>query len=266
MTYETKEIDINGIKLDILSGVNDYNYYSQRTVFEEKSSLLYSLIKEENFINFIDIGANYGFISLLIKLQIPDINCITIEADPRLTNIIKNNFNKNNANLPIIINSVASDENTSSHIFSINPNSTLDNRVNMDNWKKLNIQSITIDKIIVNYKLTGKSFFKIDTQGYEMHILKGMEHFLQNNNDWCIKMEFAPKWLESQNSNPLELLKYLALHYEFAEFPARVQFNTPSIDELFRYKINESELSDFLNYVVSLNRDGLGWVDLIVRR
>ena len=264
MAYKTEEVNIDGTMLDVISGMYDVTWYSQRKTYEEKVSFLYPMIKNEGFVNFIDIGANYGFISLLMKLEMPDINIISIEADPRLADLVKNNFEKNNVEAPEIINAIVSDTDTKNHTFSLNPSSTLDNRVNMETWEKISVKSITIDNIFKQKKLAGKFFFKIDTQGYEMHILKGMENILKKS-EWYIKMEFAPNWLESQGTSPLELLEYLALNYEFAEFPERIEFNTLLIADFFSKKIEKAQLAEFLSYVISLNKNRLGWVDLIVR-
>ncbi len=92
-----------------------------------------------------------------------------------------------------------------------------------------------------------------------------MEQLLEQRSDWLIKMEFAPDWLRSQGTDPLELLRYLAGRYQIAEYPERIPYNTPDLASLFDQPVREAELEPFLEYVISLDRDGLGWVDLIVR-
>jgi len=114
-------------------------------------------------------------------------------------------------------------------------------------------------------KVEGPVFIKVDTQGYEPKVLAGIEQWLHSRRDWWIKMEFAPNWLESQQHDPLQLLHYLSDHFEFIDFPERLSYNTPDLDALFERPFQRDQLQDFLQYVVSLNRNGLGWVDLLVR-
>src|SRR3546814_5528247 len=92
---------------------------------------------------------------------------------------------------------------------------------------------LTIDEVMSHRQATGKTFFKIDTQGFELQVLRGMEACLSSNVDWVLKMEFAPDWLSSQGTEPLDVLDYLQHRYQFAEFQERIPFGTPNLDALF---------------------------------
>src|SRR3546814_11696276 len=78
-------------------------------------------------------------------------------------------------------------------------------------------------------------------------------------------MEFAPDWLSSQGTEPLDVLDYLQHRYQFAEFQERIPFGTPNLDALFANPVQEERHREFLGYVKSLNKNDLGWVDLIMR-
>lgn len=225
----------------------------------------YQFINNEKYDNFLDIGANYGLISILARLHSKDINIITVEADPRLIPLIKDNFRLNGLTSPTIINSIVGNTNQNGFSFSLNPRSTLDNRVQMSSWEKVNVPMRTGQSLLTEHQISGKTFIKIDTQGYEMNILIGMKEYLKTSTDWMIKMEFAPDWLISQGTDPLRLLSYICCNYQFAEFPERIQFNTTKLDDLFSKCIYNIDLDSFLKYVISLNKHQLGWVDLIIR-
>lgn len=263
---KTRRIEINGLRLDVLKELNDANWYQQRHVYEEKVSLLYTLLVQEHFTNFVDIGANYGYISMLMRLAKPDMNILAIEADTRLSSLIESNFRLNGLACPLTINAIAGERFETEAEFSINPNSSLDNRVSMENWGKEKVDKISAGETIKSRLPTGKTFVKIDTQGYEFNVLKGLESYLQQYSNWLVKMEFGPQWLESQGTDSIELLQYLDEHYEFAEMPARVRFNTEKLCGLFDKRICHTQFVDFDAYVRSLNKNGLGWVDLIVRQ
>src|SRR3546814_2892216 len=89
-----------------------------------------------------------------------------------------------------------------------------------------------------------------------------MEACLSSNVDWVLKMEFAPDWLSSQGTEPLDVLDYLQHRYQFAEFQERIPFGTPNLDALFANPVQAERHREFLGYVKSLNKNDLGWVDL----
>lgn len=262
---ETQIIAINDISIKVINNGHDAKWYAQRHVFEEKVSFLYMLLESEQYLNFVDVGANYGFISLLAKRHHPGLNMLAIEADTRLCGLIEQNFTANRIEAPVIINAIAGAETIQDSSFSINPSGTLDNRVHMPAWEKITVPTMQVCDLIEQYLPDGKTFIKIDTQGFEHNVLKGLYPFLCSNKNWTIKMEFAPNWLVSQNADPLELLIYLVREFEIAEMPARIRFNTPTIASLFDKKLDPDQLPEFLNYVTSLNGNNLGWVDLLVR-
>lgn len=63
----------------------------------------------------------------------------------------------------------------------------------------------------------------------------------------------------------LTLLCYILDRYEAVEFPARLTFGTPSLDALFSTPLAPSLADEFLAHVTGLDRDGRGWVDLLLR-
>ncbi|WP_419569567.1 FkbM family methyltransferase [Rheinheimera sp.] len=173
--------EIYDIKLMINKSSADFHWYQQRGVFEERVSPLYSLIAKEEFTHFFDIGANYGYISLLVKKANRAIKTIAIEADPRLPPVIKENLILNDIHDVEIINAIASDHCVDNSFFSINPNSSLDNRVNMSDWQKVSVSSLTVDKLISTHcDHNSKVFLKIDTQGFEQFVLRGAEKSLSD--------------------------------------------------------------------------------------
>jgi FkbM family methyltransferase len=261
-----QKIKIYDIQLKVNRDTSDFNWYQQRGVFEERVSPLYSMIANEEFSHFFDIGANYGYISLLMKKHSSNIKIIAIEADPRLVPVIKDNFELNHAHDIDVINAVVSDCCKVDSAFCINPNSSLDNRVNMPEWEQVSVPSLTLDKIISDHcNSDSKIFLKIDTQGFEQFVLKGAINSLNEMNNWMIKMEFAPNWLISQGTDPLVLLQDLCRDYQVAEAPARVPYKNTSLAGLFNHPIEAVDAEKFLNYVVHLNNYKLGWVDLVVR-
>ena len=262
---DTKIVDIEGIRLEVLADKYDGTWYLQRKTFEEKQSLLYRFIRDEGFVNFVDIGANYGFISILARRMAPHLNILAVEADPRLVPLILENFKRNGLVAPTVINAVAGDEDNPQTQFSLNPSSTLDNRVAMPQWQQVVVPSIAMGNLLAREAKSGRTFFKIDTQGFEGSVLRGLENYLMTHDDWVLKMEFAPAWLQSQGTDPVELLDHLHLRYELAEFPERIAYGSLDINALFDAPLPSVAHREFVEHVEALNKDRLGWVDLILR-
>jgi hypothetical protein len=131
-------------------------------------------------------------------------------------------------------------------------------------WPVVFVNQTTITEIMKNH-LGKKVFMKIDCQGYEKEILDGAYDFLLTNNDWLIKMEFDPSRLKSQSSDPSIFLSHLIKNFDIVEFPARYTFKT-NYKNLFDGNVIEANSSDkFLNYIIKLDRNDKGWVDLLIR-
>ena len=78
-------------------------------------------------------------------------------------------------------------------------------------------------------------------------------------------MEFAPDWLRSAGSQPAGAPGAPGRSFQVAELPGRIGYATKALGELFAVPIEPRSHADFVDYVVSLNRNGLGWVDLLVQ-
>jgi FkbM family methyltransferase len=264
-----REVDLAGLKLRVLANNGDAGWYQQRQRFEERVSLLYDFLDREEFELLVDVGANVGLITLTALLKAPRLRALAIEADPRVRTLLRRNIETHlgvDSQRVRVEGAIVGDEELPEAGFSLNPGGTLDNRVNMPTWQQIAVPMRTLDSLLASEDLAEqKVFIKIDTQGFEARVLKGAEKPLASLNNWVMKMEFAPDWLRSQGTDPMELLCYLGERYEIAEFPERIPYGTPSIDALFAHPLRSTEYARFLNYVVSLNDKGLGWVDLIVR-
>lgn len=213
---------------------------------------------------FLDIGANYGFTSLLHFSQNPSCLIIAVEPSPLLTKYLDKNFKQNGCKNYILVSSVCSNEESEKHNFSLNPSGSQDNRVTGDKgWKNVNVSSTTINNLLHDTKSTDFIMIKIDTQGFEEKVFYGGENFLLNNNNWIVKTEFAPFWLISQGTDPIILLEYLIDKYLVMELPKRTRFKGDSVKSLTKNALKKEECSDFVNYTKSLAKQQ-GWCDLLI--
>jgi FkbM family methyltransferase len=263
-----RELDVAGLKIRVLADKHDVQWYQQRKTHEERHSLLYGFLRDEAFERFVDVGANVGYVSLIGARAVPGLRGVAVEADPRLARLLRANLSRNlgpDAARVQVVNAVVGDRDLAATPFSLNPGSTLDNRVSMPAWEQMRVPMWRLDSLLPRLGPPGKTFFKIDTQGYELHVLRGLEATLSERNDWLLKMEFAPDWLRSQGTDPLDVLDHLQSRFEFAEFPERIPFGTPGTPALFAAPVRKVDHPAFIEHVCSLSARGLGWVDLIVR-
>ncbi|AFS49656.1 methyltransferase, FkbM family [alpha proteobacterium HIMB59] len=140
-----------------------------------------NLIKSNNFNLFLDIGANIGYFSLPISYKIE-----TLSFEPFPNNFEKLNINCsiNNSNIKTY-NFGLSNKNKREKIFFSNNSPNLgnislspDKYFNLDKFKIINL------KIFDDYfDYFGQNILiKIDTEGHELNVLKGMKKILKNNN------------------------------------------------------------------------------------
>ncbi len=259
----TPPLQINQLSFAALDP-RDANWYKQRKTWEETSSLLYPLARQAGFECFLDIGANHGMVGIIAAKNGFEVLCI--EADPRLIPAIEQHFADNGVAPVAVVNAIAGAHDDAVTTFSFNPRGTLDNRVDMPGWTKVPVPTVAAAELLASHGFHQRPLFiKIDTQGFEAQVLAGLAPVIERRDDWMIKMEFAPQWLESQGTAPLELLQSLVARFDVAECPERITWGTPTLAALFQAPLRASDAARFLAYVRNLNRDDLGWVDLLVR-
>lgn len=261
--------NINGINLTINALEKGGQAYFDRGSYQEVINPLYKLIQVKYKPNLVfDIGANYGFISVLYAKIFTQAKIIAIEPSNWLCKYIEINKNANKCANIEIVKAICDESSGLNKGFSINPVHSQDNRVEAPSnfWRKENVITTSIDSIIENHGKTNFVFIKIDTQGFEKPVFQGAKKFLSENSNWLIKTEFSPYHLEKQGTNPKDFLSYLLKNYSVVELVGILNYNTNSIDELFKNEIQFADLENFYNHIINFNTSKTGWVDLLIRK
>jgi FkbM family methyltransferase len=251
-----KLIEVNIIKLYV--NKLDSGGMAYENQYEETVNVLYRLIADECKPKVVlDIGANYGFISLVIAQYLPYAWYVAIEPNKKLIPYLEKNLKELNGT---VINAICGDK-YGVHDFYINYLNSQDCRViGLPEWEMQPVNEITIDSLI-EY-LDEFVFIKIDVQGYEERVIRGGKKFFDLNNNWIMKMEFAPTWLEFHGTDYRKFLQMLVDKYDVAELTV-LSFNIKSLDDIFRHKITDIE--PFLNHIMKLKKNNTGWRDLLIR-
>lgn len=149
---------------------------------------------------FIDIGAHFGFYSLLAATLVKENGkVISIEGSSSTFKTLQNNIKqfKN-----IIAQNVACTDSNKKVSYYEYPtyysefNSIIPNQHNNEEWivkqqaKKIEIEGKTVDSILKELNLK-PNFIKIDVEGAEDLVIAGIANTLTNNTNLCIAMEYV---------------------------------------------------------------------------
>ncbi len=261
-----KSLDFPGFALNVNYGDAGGRSYSNRGSYEEAQSSAYreiACLLQPDLV--VDVGANYGFSSLVFQRNFPDAKLILVEPSPYLENYIRGNMEKNGVTNYVLVRAVCGSRSSGHTSFALNPSSSQDNRVRgPGEWKTIDVPSISLTDLISSEPQSRSVFIKIDTQGFEPQVFEGAWGFMERSRQWLIKTEFAPAWLRAQGNDPQELLDLLVSKFRVAEAPARTRFKRDKLSELLSQPLQPEEIPAFVAHTESLNRSGAGWVDLYV--
>lgn len=165
----------------------------------------------------LDIGANLGYYSLIFaNLVGKNGKVYAFEPEPSNYRLLVKNIKANNYKNIISFQKAVSDSSGRIKLY-ISEEHKGDHRTYDpgDGRHAINIQAITIDNFCGN-KIK-PDLVKIDTQGTEFSIIKGMEKTIKRNSEIIITCEFWPSAIAKCGINPEESLKKLQ-HYGFKVF------------------------------------------------
>ncbi len=158
--------------------------------------------------NVLDIGANIGYYTAIFsQLAGENGNVIAIEPDIEsfkyLTKSINNFHYKNVLSFCL----AASDSKKQLPLFLSKENRG-DNRLYSTNQKRSSIivNCLTVDELLKETKIENLNLIKIDVQGYEPKVLKGMKNIVKSSKELTILTEFWPKGILEAGENPKEFL------------------------------------------------------------
>jgi len=164
----------------------------------------------------VDIGANIGYYSLILaKIVCNTGKVFAFEPAPDNYSILKKNVEINNYKNVVLENFAISDTNGEIELY-LSEESMGWHRIYPSKYcgeNHIKVKTITLDDYFRNNSFKDKiSFIKMDVEGAELGILKGMTSILTNNKKLTLLLEFVPKYIRESGSNPQELLDILQKH------------------------------------------------------
>jgi len=177
--------------------------------FEPLSSLFALEIYNNNGL-FIDVGAHYGYYTLLIGKHISKSNIYAFEPTPVTYDILKKNVELNKVDKKVTLYRCAvSDKESSIKMFTPKNYSSKSSCYKLlQDWEidSFDVKTYSLDKLITNKKV---SLIKIDAEGHEPLIVKGLANTIRLNKEISMLIEFHPNNLISAGFNPSDLLDEL---------------------------------------------------------
>ena len=188
----------------VVSGAIFFNIY-------EKNESKFIKLNCFEGMNILDIGANIGYYTAIFS-QLVGVNgtVISIEPDEESYKYLSKSIDSFNYKNVFSFRLAASDTKQKLPLF-ISKDNRGDNRLYSTNQKRKSIivECLTIDELLKENKIENLDLIKIDVQGYEPKVLKGMRNIVKSSKKLIILSEFWPKGILEAGENPKEFLTTL---------------------------------------------------------
>lgn len=190
----------------------------------------------------VDVGVNYG--ECLFSVTYPKrCNVIGIEANPHLQKYIERSkkIHPNRKKIQTIY-AMASDEEHEKRSFYVNKywsglsSAVLGKTTLPNHYNEHEINSITLDSLLSMYPLENERLlFKIDVEGHEENVLKGMLQTIERCPQMLGFIEFDSKYLAKSDTDADVFLKFLQERfnlYVYFNNQELIQYDQISLEKL----------------------------------
>lgn len=160
----------------------------------------------------VDVGANIGYYSVLAAATVgPTGKVYAFEPDPENFAILKKNIDTNTF-LHVEAFSAALSDRTGTDTLYLSPDNKGDHRLVAglkEDRVGITVNTLSLDDFVATHGLTSVNVVKIDVQGAENLVMKGMSRLLQSPNAPVIFFEYWPGGLAASLERPAALIEQL---------------------------------------------------------
>lgn len=197
----------------------------------------------------LDVGVNYG--ECLFSVSYPKrCRILGIEANPHLQSFIERSRKKhpNRSSIQTVY-AMASDEEHEKRSFYIHKywsglsSAIRGQSASPDRFREHEIRSVTVDALLSKYPLErSKLLFKIDVEGHEENVLKGMLHTIARCPRMLGFIEFDSKYLSGSGTDVNAFLTFLQERFSIYVYPSNQelvhirQISMEKLQHLFKKK------------------------------
>jgi FkbM family methyltransferase len=143
---------------------------------------------------FVDVGANYGFYTLLAGTQHPDLEIIALEPVPQTFEALRRSAEA--AGLQkLTLEQAAATERDGTALFYISlaaDNCGFSPHPAAPPLRQVDVRTCRLDTLLKQRRVV-PTLIKIDVEGHELSVLQGMEETLARFSDLTLLLEFNPK-------------------------------------------------------------------------
>lgn len=234
LVHVESPFDVQGHKM-FLNGRDDLSALVYLNFFEVMEVMLMGgMIKKGGVV--LDIGANIGFHTLMFARFVGDKGRVyAFEPDPTNFALLEKNVRANGYQNVEPVRKALSDQNGKIQLYLSKNNKGM-HRIYKSRYcdESIEVDMVRLDDYFEHYE--GKiSFIKMDVEGAEMAVLKGMSTLLRKNRAPML-IEFAPYALKEFGTEPEALLKLIEGYgYKFYYYDeAAKRLDTIGIPELLK--------------------------------
>jgi len=178
---------------------------------EQTGKIFKEVVKESNVV--VDLGANIGFFTLLASKLVGKTGRVyAFEPEPTNYTLLLKNIELNRCANVIAVQKAVSNE---QGVFRLNVNSddtgahTLRSSVRKDEFKEsIEVECVTLDNYFCNRE-DRIDIIKIDVEGAEVRVFRGMQRVLKANENIKLFVEFYPDAIREMGDCPEEFAREL---------------------------------------------------------
>jgi FkbM family methyltransferase len=157
----------------------------------------------------IDIGANHGYYTLMIADAVgPTGRILAVEPNPRLAELLRWNVDVNGfPHYATVLEKAVSSESGSKVNFVVDKSRSINGslcREATPSDRVFNVETVMLDELTSDWARV--DFIKIDAEGAEESIWRGMQQTIRRNPDLLIIMEFN----SLKYAKPQEFVRYIS--------------------------------------------------------
>lgn len=160
----------------------------------------------------LDIGANIGWYSVLLdRLASPGASVLAFEPDPLNFRLLQENLALNATTKVEAIQSAVADADTTMRLYLYGTkNLGRHSLLPINQGQSVEVKTVAMDALLTGrgYRFEQVKFIKMDVEGYELFVLKGMPRLLQSVP--LIFMEYSPETMRRNQIDPCELLRLMS--------------------------------------------------------
>jgi FkbM family methyltransferase len=182
-------------------------HYVNNVYEEYSSSLLLKHIKPGSL--FIDIGAHYGYYTLLAGTGRPDCRVMAFEPSPVNFSILEKNVRHNKLSNVELYQMAVSDRTGMAefHITEASDNCGFSGHPVSPSIDIVQVKTVRLDDF--DLKTAGDIVVKMDTEGHEYEVIRGMDGLIRHRKDIRMLAEFNPECICNAGHRPEEVLSLL---------------------------------------------------------